>query len=346
MKKKQLAPTEGFDEQVRTVALIVLAVIATGAALHWLSPVLVPFALALFLSIALAPLIDGLARRWRLSRTLAVVVAMLLGGVVLLALGGIVALSVREFSASSAMYAQNLEALGMRLMDPSGTYFGRDLGQLVDGALESLTGTFQVASAGLLGGLGSILSNGFSVFIFLMFLLLEQRRPEGGLARLLDARVQGYVAIKVLTSGVTGALVGAALALLGIDGALLFGLLTFLLNFIPTLGSIIAVLLPLPIVLAGGHSVTVMVLALMIPTAIQFVIGQVWENKKLGDEFDLRASVVLLALVIFGQIFGLVGMVLSTPITAVLRSILADWPLTAPLAAAMAEPRAERPPRA
>ena len=92
MKKKQLAPTEGIDEQVRTVALVVLAVIATGAALHWLSPVLVPFALALFLSIALAPMIDGLARRWHLSRTLAVVVAMLLGGVVLLALGGIVGL--------------------------------------------------------------------------------------------------------------------------------------------------------------------------------------------------------------------------------------------------------------
>jgi len=345
MKKSAPPAPAGLDDQIRTIALVVLAVIATGAALRWLAPALVPFALALFLSIALAPLVDALARRWRLSRTLAVVAAMLLGSALVLALGAIVAVSVRQFSASSGVYAENLETLGARLMGPTGTRFGQDLSQLVDGALASLSETFRTASTELLSALAGLLSSGLSVFIFLMFLLVEQRRPEGGLARLLDARVQGYVAIKVLTSSVTGALVGVTLAALGIDGALLFGLLTFLLNFIPTIGSIIAVLLPLPIVIAGGHSLTVMALALLLPTAIQFVIGQVWENKKLGDEFDLRASVVLLALVIWGQIFGLVGMFLSTPITAVLRAVLADWPLTAPLAAAMGEPRPERPPR-
>ncbi|MEZ6017336.1 MAG: hypothetical protein R3F49_19640 [Planctomycetota bacterium] len=83
-----------------------------------------------------------------------------------------------------------------------------------------------------------------------------------------------------------------------------------------------------------------MVLAFALPAAIQFAIGQVWENKKLGDEFDLRASIVLLALVVWGQLFGLVGMVLSTPITAVLRSIMVGWPLTAPIASAMGESNA------
>ncbi|MEZ6017335.1 MAG: AI-2E family transporter [Planctomycetota bacterium] len=246
------APLTDQDDRVRTAALVVIAVIATGAALHWLAAALVPFALALFLSIALSPVVDALARRWRLSRTGAVLVAMALGGVLVVALGAIVAVTATQITSSADSYAQNLEALGARFMGADGTRFGRNLEELIDGALVSIKGAFSALSSGLLGGLLGLLSSGFSVFIFLMFLLLEPRRPEGGLAGLLDARVRGYVAVKMLTSSVTGVLVGGVLAVLGIDGALLFGLLTFLLNFIPTIGSIVAVLLPLPIVLAGA----------------------------------------------------------------------------------------------
>ena len=119
----------------------------------------------------------------------------------------------------------------------------------------------------------------------------------------------------------------------------LLGLLTFLLNFIPTIGSIVAVALPIPLLFATDASVTTIVLALALPSVIQFVVGQIWENKLLGDAFDLRASVVLLALVFWGKVWGVIGMLLATPITAVLKTLMGEWEMTRGLAGAMGQAR-------
>jgi len=331
-----------LDERVRTIALVVIAVVVGGAALHWLASVLVAFALASFLAIALSPMVEGLASRTHLSRPFAVAATMALGALVLVLLGLVVALSVGQLQAELPRYEDNLIALLQRAVDswpglPAlfGAEPGADAGAILELVLEGVIETTQRATSMVLGVVGALSSQGFSVLIFLMFLLLEHSRERGGLADLLDTRVKRYVAVKVFSSAATGLLVGVTLALLGIDAALVFGLLTFLLNFIPTLGSVVAVLLPLPLVLAGDHGIGVMVAALLVPTAIQFGIGQIWENKKLGDEFDLRASVVLLSLVVFGKLFGLVGMVMAVPITAVVKALLADWPMTAGFARAL-----------
>ena len=336
--------TATTERRVQTICLFVLTVIATGAALSALKDVMIPFALAMFLSIALAPVVDGLAARTRLSRPVSVALTMLLGVLLLVILGGVVARSISQFD----------EYYGQLLGDEEGAVADW-LAQFRDGKLwgmlsPHLESTFEGLKSlipGLVAVLGTALSQGITVLIFLMFLLVEQRRSaprpiaavlkSASMGETVTARVKQYISVKLFTSAVTGIGVGLTLQLVGAPAPMLFGLLSFLLNFVPTIGSVIAVLLPLPLLLATGASAVTIVLALAIPSAIQFVVGQIWENKLLGDAFDLRASVVLLALVFWGKIWGIVGMLLATPITAVLKTLMEGWELTQPVARAMGQ---------
>ena len=202
--------------------------------------------------------------------------------------------------------------------------------------------------------LGTLLSQGVTVLIFMMFLLLEQGRPgrsgaspataagdgavdEESMQSTVRDGVQQYISVKMVTSAVTGIAVGGILMALKVPAAVLFGVLTFMLNFIPTIGSVVAVALPVPVLLAGDASLVTLGLAVALPGTVQFAVGQIWENKLLGDRFDLRASVVLLGLVFWGHIWGIVGMILATPITAVLKTLMRGSELTGPLAALMGQ---------
>ena len=330
------------ERRVQTICLLVLATIATGAALQALSDVMIPFALAIFFSIALAPVVDFLSAKTRLSRPMSVGLTMLLGALVLVILAGIVKESIDDVDSVTALLDEkglwDSEKETLRLEGIVPDWLGGGSG--VDKLTEGLGGMVPK----VVGVLGGLLSQGITVLIFVMFLLIEQGRQKGGVldreksvGGAVESRVKKYISVKTLTSAVTGILVGLALWAVGAPAAILFGLLSFLLNFIPTIGSVVAVLLPLPVLYLGDANLVTMVLALAIPGAIQFGVGQIWENKLLGDAFDLRASVVLLALVFWGKIWGIVGMLLATPIMAVLKTLMEGWDVTRPLAKMMGQ---------
>ena len=142
-----------------------------------------------------------------------------------------------------------------------------------------------------------------------------------------------YISETVFFAALTGILVGATLAILKVEFAWVFGFLTFLLNFIPTLGSLLAILLPLPMILIDSHmSVPAKILAVAIPATIQFIIGNVVVPKVQGKSLDLHPVTVMLALIFFGQTWGMVGAFLATPITAVIKIVFERIPATKPVA--------------
>ena len=104
-----------------------------------------------------------------------------------------------------------------------------------------------------------------------------------------------------------------------------FGILAFLLNFIPSIGSIIATLLPIPIAAAQFQSPWPIVYVVAVPGIIQNVIGNIIDPKIMGDELNLHPITVLLALSFWGLLWGITGMFLATPITAVLRIVLMQF---------------------
>jgi AI-2 transport protein TqsA len=155
--------------------------------------------------------------------------------------------------------------------------------------------------------------------------------------REIEAKIERYLVTQVTISAATGTLVGLILYVLGVDLALVFGFLAFLLNFIPSVGSIIATLLPLPIILISPESSwTIAILALALPGTVQLLIGNVVGPAVMGESLDLHPIAILLALIFWGVLWGVVGMLLATPITAVLKIMLERYELTRPVARLMA----------
>ncbi|MHC4592850.1 MAG: AI-2E family transporter [Planctomycetota bacterium] len=182
----------------------------------------------------------------------------------------------------------------------------------------------------------NVLSNGLLVLIFTCFLLFGTaagRQSHASVLGEIESNIRRYIVTKVFISGATGTLVGLVLWMLGVELALVFGLLAFLLNFIPNVGSVIATLLPLPVVIVSPNVTPVAaVLAIAIPGSIQFVIGNVLEPRIMGESVDLHPITVLLALIFWGMLWGVVGMFLAVPMTAIMRILLARSELTAPVA--------------
>ena len=173
-----------------------------------------------------------------------------------------------------------------------------------------------------------------------MFLCWDQnpvKKPVSGVWGEVENKIRFFLIKKVILSAATGFLVGLVLKILGIKFAIFFGFLSFMLNFIPSIGSIIATLLPLPMAfLHGNFGVGLVLMTLLIPGTIQFIIGSVLEPKIMGDALDLHPVVILMALIFWGMIWGIVGMLLATPITAIIKILLEKSELTSSIADLMA----------
>jgi predicted PurR-regulated permease PerM len=131
--------------------------------------------------------------------------------------------------------------------------------------------------------------------------------------------VQQYLGLKTLISFLTGALVTIVLTIAGVDFALLWGVLTFILNFIPTIGSIVATLPPIAITLFQSASISKTLVIAILLLCIQFLVGNVLEPKLMGRGLNLSPLVVLFSLIFWGWLWGIPGMLLSIPLTAAIR---------------------------
>jgi AI-2 transport protein TqsA len=329
------------DQHARTVCLLILAAVAAGVALSLLQPVLVPFFLALFLAYCLSPLIDIEHKKLGLPRGLAVAGAGAVGLLVLFVLGSLAVACASEIVANLETYQERLEQLVRRLAEALPL---DELGLRRDpqaGGLFALSDSMrQRLFSWALGAVTGVTSTTALVIIFLIFILLGRTEGAIGPTTLLgeiELRVRAYLLKMVGLSALTGILVGLVLAALGVQFAWIFGFLTFLLNFIPNVGSIIATLLPLPVVLlTPDMPAAVQVLAVALPGAIQFVIGSFVQPRVLGHALNLHPVALLMALIFFGMIWGIVGAFLAMPITGALKIVLDRMETTRPLAALLA----------
>jgi AI-2 transport protein TqsA len=328
-----------LETRVQTICLVALASIAVAAALFWLSPVMIPFVLSVMISLGLGAAVDLLVRRLHVPRKLALPATLVVGVLFLAGVGAVVFASVQQLSGNADVYAHQVHSLLLQLTAILPEHFRSlpaiDGKHLADVPVAAVGGLLARTTNAILG----LFSKSLLVLVFVVFLVMSgagSGRPVGTWGDI-QLHVQTYLVRKVVLSAVTGGLVGLTLGLLGVPLAMVFGLLAFLLNFIPTIGSVVATLLPLPVVLVTpGISTAVAVLAIAIPAGIQAVIGNVVEPMVVGEPLDLHPVTVLLGLIVWGMLWGVIGMFLATPIMAVMKILLEKFEGARPVAELLA----------
>lgn len=324
-----------LETRVQTVSLVALASIAVAAALYWLSPVMIPFILSVMIALGLGMVVEFLVGRLHVPRALALPGTVAVGVLFLAGIGAVVFASVQQLAGNATDYANQLHSLLLRLTGilPSHLRTLTDTsGKHLADVPVAAVGSFLARTTNAILGL---FSKSLLVLVFVIFLVASgagSGRATGTWGDI-QARVQAYLLRKFVLSAVTGTLVGAVLWLLAVPLALVFGLMAFLLNFIPTIGSVIATLLPLPVVLVTpGISPLVATLAILIPAGLQGVIGNLVEPKVVGEPLDLHPVTVLLGLIVWGMLWGVIGMFLATPIMAVMKILLEKFEGSRPVA--------------
>lgn len=309
--------------------LMAASVVVVIAGLRAASSLILPFLVAIFLAMITLPLLNWLQAK-KFPQPLAVAVTIL---VALTVLGGIVLVvggSIAGFTDQAPRYQANLNAVtadAQRWLIEHGVDPGLQLGESLNQLLN-----FNIIAA-TLRRLAGVFTNVFLVLLTITFMLAEAAGfpakfeaafgKRSGTDRFANMRyeIQHYLGIKSLISLTTGSIVAGALAVIGVDFPLLWGMLAFLLNYIPTLGSIIAaipaVLLAM-VQLGPGHAIA----TALVFISVNIVFGSFLEPYFMGRRLGLSTLVVFLSLVFWGWVWGPVGMLLSVPLTMIVKIMM------------------------
>lgn len=319
------------NQAVRLVA-IAAGVVVVVAGLKAAESLFVPVLLALFLSVLTFPLLFWLQARG-LPTVVAVGVTMLAVIAVLGALGLVLSASLAAVSEAVPRYQELLretigplvawfEGRGVRVGDWVMTKV-LDPGNL----LLTLSLTFK--------GVARAVSATVLVLLLMIFFLAEAvgfstklgaalRREQESVRRFsrITRQVQRYLLIKTAISAATGLCLGLWLWVVHLDFPLLWGFIAFLLHYIPNVGSVVAAIPPIFLAtIQLGPTGTVLVALGYI--TVNTVIGNIIEPNLMGDQMSLSPAVVLLSLLFWGWVWGPVGMLLSVPLTMIVK-VLAE----------------------
>ncbi len=332
------------------MSMAALVIILAGIKLA--AEIVVPFLLALFIAIICSPIIKSMTTR-RVPHWLAMVLLFVLITLIFFFLVGLINSSAREFTQSIPQYktllserVNDVMTLAQRFNLP--IHFSRETIQ--DYFDPSIIMNFV---SRLLLNFSGVVSNVFVLVLVVIFMLAEAPTIKHKFAIVMSANstdiakeehhidrvlqgVIGYLGIKTITSLLTGICVFILLEICGVQYAILWATLSFLLNYIPNIGSVIAAI---PIIVQAlllngfgiGFGVAIGVIA------VNMIIGNILEPKMMGKRLGLSTLVVFLSLLFWGWLLGTVGMLLSVPLTMALKIALESDPSTIKYAALLGD---------
>ena len=311
--------------------LIMAAFIVVVAGMRAAESLLVPFLLSLFIAVIVTPLLSGLNRRGLpngLSILLIVVMIVIIG----VFIGAVVGSSINNFRSELPEYQARLLFFSDGVQQKLAA-----MGITIDPSLwrETVNPSAALGMAGnTLAAFGNIMTDGFLILLTVMFILAEevnfseklrQATPGGDKAfqalENFTQSVNKYMAMKTMVSLLTGFIIMVSLFFIGVDYYVLWGLLAFLLNFIPTLGSILAAI-PAVLLAIVQLGVPEAIATAVVFLAVNTIVGNVLEPRIMGKGLNLSSLVVFLSLVFWGWILGPVGMLLSVPLTMTVKIAL------------------------
>ncbi|MCL2915726.1 AI-2E family transporter [Shewanella corallii] len=321
---------EGASLAYRGFAVMAFLVIIL-AGIKAASAIVVPFVLSAFIAVICNPVIQ-LMVRYRFPKLLAVSLLMVFIVLMGLWLASVVGSSINDFSRQLPQYQSQLVEQFAWVLDKLREFN-------IQISKEKVLALFDPGMAlsmttNMLSGVGNVMANLFLIILTIVFMLFEASDLPKKLHFALDdpdmrlqqidkvlQSINQYMVIKTLVSVATGVIVGIGLWIIGVDYALLWAVVAFLFNYIPNIGSIIAAV---PAVLLAflqlGPAQAGVVAGLYL--GVNTVMGNIVEPKFMGRGLGLSTLVVFLSLIFWGWLLGSVGMLLSVPLTMIVKIAL------------------------
>ncbi len=319
----------GNFRSVSTLGILASLVIVL-AGVKVASDIIVPFLMALFIAIIFKPFANALHKKgvpnWLALTIIILVILIFIGLLVTL-----ITVTVQNFSARMPFYNEKLLIQRDHFLALANRYHLH-----ID--QEQLNSFFDPAKimgfvAAALRSFSDILSNGLLILITIIFIFIESNvfhkkvqfivKDEHKLRffREINEQLNHYMLIKSITSAATGLVLGGVLAVAGIDYALLWGVIAFMLNYIPSIGSLIAAIPPIILTLVQ-YGLPQALLVTLLFAGVNFLIGSIIEPRLMGQGLGLSILIIFISLIFWGWILGPVGMFLALPLTLVIKIIL------------------------
>lgn len=314
--------------------IVAAAVVIVLAGIKLASVIIVPFLLSLFLATILSPFFLWL-KKLGLGEIFSLIIIVLILFMLIGSLMVVVGNSVQDFSQNVPFYEDKLRADFRHLleaMDKWGIHVPKeDILDLIQ------TDSIMRYIAVTLKSLGSLLTNSFMIILTVTFMLMEisqftyklKEANANSLQQLSEVsdNIKHYILLKAMTSAATGIIITIVLKIVGIHYAELWGLIAFILNFIPTIGSIIAAVPAVLMAIVQFNFMTAVVVAVAY-LVVNVLIGSILEPRILGKGLGLSTLVVFLSLIFWGWLLGPIGMLLSVPLTVLIKIALNSQPNT------------------
>lgn len=330
-----------MDTTIRS-CLLVLTFIAVTASLYFMRDLITPFALAIFIWL----IIDAFARwLYRLSPRfpywLALTIAILTVVAGIVGIIMIVADTAGSVASQAPRYGERLD----EIFGWVGGFFGND-----DLSIKSFIASLNLEdklSSGLAGFAGTVqgvFSNLATIAIYVAFLFAAQssfskkmddlfpemtrRKQAAKVFARIRISIEKYIGVQTIISLMQTIISYIIMAALGLENAMFWALVIFILNYIPIVGGLAAVILPVAFGLVQFETLTPIIILASGLFGAQFIIGNTIQPKMMGDSMNLSALVVVLSLTLWYALWGGVGAFLSAPLTVIIMIILAQFPTT------------------
>lgn len=330
---------------------ILVSLIAIVTILVYTEEYVVPFVIALIIWFIIHELRENLQWIPWVKKNVPIwvqsTIAFFIINFVILGIGELVYINSSIFYENFDLYADNFQVILLQLNEMTGIDVASKVNQY--------THDFNIDSF-VTSGLDyttTLFGDAFLILIYVIFLLIEETvfpyklkafypdpdevEKKEDLFYKMDQNIGKYLRLKSLVSFLTALFSYLALIIFGVDAAVFWALLIFVLNFIPTIGSLIATVFPAVFAVLQMAELAPFVYIMLSVGAIQVVIGNVVEPKMMGNSLNMSSLVVVLSLTIWGAIWGIMGMILSVPITVMMIIVCEEIPSLKFIAVALSE---------
>ena len=316
---------------INTICLMILAASASTWVLVYTKSVLMPFVIALFISMLANSSANWLNRRWKIPYTLGIILNFVLFMAVITMVASFISSSIESFVAGAGIYTDRLNDSVDWILSKATNYHININAQFVTDTLAKFPVFNMVKSVG--GLIMSLFTNILLVTLFVIFIFMGNASAEKpALVGTIQKQISFYLLVKIGVSILAAVCTWIVLTSTKTELAMMLAVLTFILDFIPNIGPSIATVAPLPVLFLQHGFDWHMILVLVLLAAMHFVIGNILETKWLGKGMNLDPLVVVASLIFWALVWGVMGALLAVPLTAIIKMIFERHETTQPIA--------------